>query len=236
MRRSIALRILGDALYSIAEGLRMAASRHPQLDLDSAEFGSGFRIVPDRKGSDVHLDIYLYDTLSGGAGYAELAGAYLDEILHDLLTLLEDCPSGCDHSCQSCLRHFFNQHLKDRLDRSLGAILLRYVMTAEINLESEAGEQVNELQKLKRMLELDGYNCKDNVNINGIMVPLAIEGKEKRVAVGVRPGLIDPEIAPHSLDQLDDYSGVTTKILNSYELQRNLPDQHRAIRELLQVR
>ena len=77
----VVLRALEDALYSIAEGLRLCASRHPQLDLDPSEFGAGFRIVPTQAQDELLLDVYLYDTLAGGAGYAELAGRHLPEIL-----------------------------------------------------------------------------------------------------------------------------------------------------------
>ena len=232
-RRAIVLRTLEDALYSIAEGLRLAASRHPQLDLDPAEFGSGFRIVPNVEGGEVYLDIYLYDTLSGGAGYAELAGAHLKEILHDVLVLLKKCPSQCNRSCQSCLRHFFNQHLRDRLDRSLGAVLLRYAMTGEIDPECSVNEQANELRQLKRLLEIDGFTCVNDIEIGGIKVPLTVEGNGKRVVVGVRPGLIDGDNLPHSLSQLDDQLNISAKVINSYVLQRNLPDVHQSIRELL---
>ncbi len=79
----VVLRALEDGLYSIAEGLRLCASRHPQLDLDPSEFGAGFRIVPAQNEDELLLDVYLYDTLAGGAGYAELAGRHLAEILSD---------------------------------------------------------------------------------------------------------------------------------------------------------
>ena len=231
--RAIALRTLEDALYSIAEGLRLVASRHPQLDLDPAEFGSGFRIVPIAEGGDVHLDIYLYDTLSGGAGYAELAGAHLREILQNVLVLLEGCPSKCDRSCQSCLRHFFNQHLRDRLDRSLGAALLRYAMTGRIEQECSVNEQADELRQLKRLLELDGFKCANGIEIDGIKVPLTVEGSGNRAAVGVRPGIIDADNSSHSLTRLDGRSDVLTTVFNSYVVQRNLPDVHQSIRALL---
>ncbi|WP_117122225.1 DUF1998 domain-containing protein, partial [Klebsiella pneumoniae] len=78
-----------DALYTIAEALRLAASRHKQLDLDPAEFGSGFRILPTIEEDTQALDLFLYDTLSGGAGYAEVAAANLDDILTATLALLE---------------------------------------------------------------------------------------------------------------------------------------------------
>ena len=232
-RSTIALYTLGDALYSIAEGLRLAASRHPQLDLDPAEFGSGFRIVPNVDGDEVHLDIYLYDTLSGGAGYAELAGTHLKEILDDVLVLLENCPSDCERSCQNCLRHYYNQHLQERLDRSLGAELLRYSISGTINVEQNVVEQAAELRQLKRLLELDGFSCVASPKVSGIPVPLIVDGSGKRVAIGVRPGLIDPDHTPHSLSRLDGQPDMSVKILNSYLLHRNLPSAHRSIRPLL---
>ena len=230
---AIALRTLEDALYSIAEGLRLAASRHPQLDLDPAEFGSGFRIVPIAGNLDVYLDIYLYDTLSGGAGYAELGGTYLDEILRDVLVLLEKCPSGCDQSCPSCLRHFFNQHLQDRLDRLLGATLLRYAMTGRIDSECSVEQQADDLRQLRRLLELDGFECANGIEIDGIKIPLLVKRAGKRVAVGARPSLIDPDSSSHSLSRLAHRSDLSAVVFNSYVLRRNLPDLHQSIRARL---
>jgi hypothetical protein len=52
----VVLRALEDALYSISEALRLAASRHAQLDLDPSEFGSGFRVVPAGDRQQLHLE------------------------------------------------------------------------------------------------------------------------------------------------------------------------------------
>ena len=231
-RSAISLNTLEDALYSIAEGLRLAASRHPQLDLDPAEFGSGFRIVPNFEDSEVYLDIYLYDTLSGGAGYADLAGTHLIEILKDVLVLMEECPTDCDRSCQSCLRHFYNQHLQNRLDRSLGASLLRYSLSGEVNVEHSVVNQTAELRQIKRLLEIDGFICSNDIEIGGIKVPLTVEGNGKRLALGVQPGLIDADQTSHSLSRIDGRSDICLRVLNSYVLQRNLPSVHRSIRAI----
>ncbi|PRY04686.1 DEAD/DEAH box helicase [Paraburkholderia sp. BL25I1N1] len=92
------VRTLESAAYSIAEALRLAASRHPQLDLDATEFGAGHRLLPKAgKDGDVVLDVFLYDTLAGGAGYSELAEKYLGEILETTVQLLERCSCG---ACQ----------------------------------------------------------------------------------------------------------------------------------------
>lgn len=42
----VVLRILEDALHSLAEALRLAASRHRQLDLDPAEFALALGLNP----------------------------------------------------------------------------------------------------------------------------------------------------------------------------------------------
>jgi len=228
----VALRIIEDALYSIAEGLRIAASRHPQLDLDPAEFGSGFRIVRDPDGDSVALDIYLFDTLSGGAGYAELAASHLEEVLRDLLQLLEECPSKCDKSCPDCLRHFHNQYLQHRLDRRLGAALLRYSLTGDISIELDVKAQALSLKQLKRLLELDGYDCEGPTRIQGAEVPLVVRDKNSghRLCLGVRPGLIDPEHANHSLDRLKDKADASVEVLNEYRVSRDLPGVHQLLR------
>ena len=229
----VALRILEDSLYSIAEGLRIAASRHPQLDLDPAEFGSGFRIVRDPEGDSVALDIYLFDTLSGGAGYAELAASHLNEVLESLLRLLEECPSKCDKSCPDCLRHFHNQHLQHRLDRNLGAVLLRYVLTGEISYEQDVKAQTLSLKQLRRLLELDGYRCDGPTEVGGTQVPLAVrsENSEQRLLLGLRPSLIDPEHSSHSLDGLRKTEGATVRILDEYRVKRDLPGVHKLLRQ-----
>jgi hypothetical protein len=227
----VVLRTLEDGLYSIAEALRLAASRHPQLDLDPSEFGAGFRIVPSTEGADqLHLDVYLYDTLSGGAGYAELAGRYLDEILDSVLALLENCPAHCDRSCESCLRHYHNQHLRDRLDRFVGAQLLRYARSGEIPAEASAIDQAASLEGLARLLQLDGFACTPLAQFDGHTVPLRVTQGNRAVALGVQSGLLATADG-HSLARLRPSHA--RRILNDYILRRNLPDEHRLVTEAL---
>jgi hypothetical protein len=228
----VVLRALEDALYSISEALRLAASRHPQLDLDPSEFGSGFRIVPSNDPENLHLDVYLYDTLSGGAGYAELAGRHLSEILADVLKLLEHCPSNCDRSCESCLRHYHNQHLKDRLDRFIGAQLLKYALSGEVPLELPAARQASNLEGLARLLQLDGFKCTPLATVHNKTVPLLVEKGSGRAVIGTQSGLLEPDWVGHSISQLISDSRVQGRILNDYILRRNLPDEHQLVRSM----
>ena len=182
----VVLHILEDALHSLAEALRLAASRHRQLDLDPAEFGSGFRIEPALHGDSRILDIFLYDTLSGGAGYAEIAARHMEEILDATLELLDNCT--CETSCTECLNHFHNQHLQHRLDRHLGATLLRYAIRGEIPACSPGTDQLVTLAQLRASLELAGYTCSSGPIPSA---PLLVERHGKTVAVGCYPGLVD---------------------------------------------
>jgi uncharacterized protein DUF1998/helicase-like protein len=227
---SVTLRALEDGLYSIAEALRLAASRHRQLDLDPAEFGAGFRIVPVDGKDELFLDVYLYDTLSGGAGYAELAGEHLKDILKDTLSLLEDCPAACDRSCESCLRHYHNQHLKERLDRRTGAQLLRHALTGSVPEELPIREQASALSPLKRLLELDGFSCQSEALYAGKKVPVLVSKGGKQLALGIRSGLLDPSWNQHSLSSLA--AGKRAVLLNEFILRRNLPDEHQLVRRM----
>jgi hypothetical protein len=228
----VSLRTLEDALYSIAEALRLSASRHPQLDLDPSEFGSGFRIVPVDGQDDLFLDIYLYDTLSGGAGYAELAGRHLREILDSTLALLENCLGRCDRSCESCLQHYHNQHLKERLDRKLGAELLRYALSGEAPAEASIQSQTQALAGLRRLLELDGFTCQEAARVNRVNVPLLVSKGGRQIGVGVQSGLLDENWQGHSLAALTSGERPSGRILNDYVLKRNLPDEHQLVRDM----
>lgn len=215
-----------DALYSIAEALRLAASRHKQLDLDPAEFGSGFRILPTA-GEDAHtLDLFLYDTLSGGAGYAEVAATNLEDILTATLELLEGCE--CDTSCTDCLNHFHNQHIQSRLDRKLGASLLRYVMYGEVPCCSSPGIQVDKLSQLRASLELDGFQSSEGGTQEA---PLIIGLNGRSVALGCYPGLIDRPDFRHAVCNVKNVGEHLA--LNEYLLRSNLPEAHLKVRELL---
>ncbi|BFI59096.1 TPA: DEAD/DEAH box helicase [Yersinia enterocolitica] len=223
---AIVLRMYEDALYSVAEALRLAASRHKQLDLDPAEFGSGFRILPAVGDDAQTLDIFLYDTLSGGAGYAEVAATNLDDILTATLELLEGCE--CDTSCTDCLNHFHNQHIQSRLDRNLGASLLRYALYDEVPCCSSSILQVDKLSQLRASLELDGFNSSAE---GGQDAPLIVGLNGRTIALGCYPGLIDRPDFKHNVcnaKNVDEHLA-----LNEYLLRSNLPEAHQTVRKLL---
>ncbi len=115
------------ALRTISEALTVAACR--LLELDPNELQAEYRpALTDLGRAGLEAEIYLYDTLPGGAGFARRVGELGLAVFEEALHILEACPEGCDRSCYRCLRSYKNKFEHDLLDRHLGASLLRYLI------------------------------------------------------------------------------------------------------------
>lgn len=221
---------LEDALQSFAEGLALAASR--RLDIDAAEFGSGHRLWHPADDGRVRFDVYLFDILSGGGGYAEQAGMELEGVFAEMESRLGGCK--CRSSCQDCLRHYGNRMHHERLDRFLALDLLRYVRTGYLPVTTDLDRQVDVLGSLRQMLELDGQTATLNAKVDGQLVPLLVEGNGRSVAVGCYPGLLNDsaESFSHPLDVLGN-PDLSVRLFSEFQVTRNLPAVYIAVREAL---
>ena len=115
------------ALRTISEALAIAACR--LLELDPNELQAEYRPALTEDGRQgLEAEIYLYDTLSGGAGFARRVDELGLEVFKEALHILEGCPESCDRSCYRCLRNYKNKFEHDLLDRHLAASLLRYLI------------------------------------------------------------------------------------------------------------
>src|SRR5213078_707862 len=102
------------------------------LELEPGEIQAEYRpALTDLGKRGLEAEIYLYDTLPGGAGFSRRVAELGISIFERALQLLEGCPEGCDRSCYRCLRSFRNRFEHDLLDRYLGASLLRYLVLRE---------------------------------------------------------------------------------------------------------
>jgi len=118
------------ALRSGAEALAKAAC--DLLEIEPGELMAEYRPALTPAGtSGLEAEIFLYDTLPGGAGFAsQLAGRGL-ELSQRALHLMKTCPENCDSSCYRCLRSFKNKFEHSQLDRHVGAELLEYLINGE---------------------------------------------------------------------------------------------------------
>ncbi len=140
---------INSASMTLAEGIVLAAGR--LLDIEFNEIRSGFRL----RHSDncVHVDIFLFDSLSSGAGYSSELANKSKELLEYTLELLKSC--DCDESCHKCLNHFWNQRIQNKLDRKLAIELLEWGQFNTIARKYDIEEQEKLFEPLKHLLELD---------------------------------------------------------------------------------
>ncbi len=114
------------AWISLGTAVLRAAATH--LQIDASELAVGVR---PWRGSDGRLlgEVFLYDTLPNGAGYAEEVVAEVDAILKRARALAADCPDRCEAACYRCLLDYGNQRSHALLDRHLAREVLDFVLT-----------------------------------------------------------------------------------------------------------
>jgi ATP-dependent helicase YprA (DUF1998 family) len=119
------------ALRTISEALSNAACNI--LELEPTEIQAEFRpALTDRGNRGYEAEVYLYDTLSGGAGFVRQALRFKDQLLQEAFKILESCPEKCDASCYRCLRSYKNKFEHNLLDRHIAKSLLQYLLTGTI--------------------------------------------------------------------------------------------------------
>ena len=139
------------AMRTICEALAKAACR--LLEIEPGELLAEYRPALNKSGAAGALvEVFLYDTLAGGAGFSPQLASRGEELFKAALSVLEGCPEQCDASCYRCLRSFRNKLDHALLDRFVGAQLVRHVLTGEITLLN-ASRAVKSLSILANDLE-----------------------------------------------------------------------------------
>ena len=168
---------LNRAGQSLAEGLRLAACQ--ELDIEFTELVTGFRVRQNRNGDFV--DIYLYDSLSSGAGYAVSIESSIRQLLTKTRELLESCT--CDSACHRCLKHYRNQYIHSVLDRKAALDLLNWGETGARVSAIPYEKQQYLLKSLEQILQISGIHI--DVNHESVWA----EGRYSKKKVVVYPAM-----------------------------------------------
>ena len=140
------------AAQTFAEALRITVSE--ALDIEYTEMVSGYRVRRNEAG--VYVDVYLYDSLSSGAGYAISIADDLPNILKQMNLLLSQC--SCDNACHNCLKHYRNQHIHSILDRQAAQDLWYWAVEGKIMEDVDFEEQKHLINKISYILKHDGFD------------------------------------------------------------------------------
>lgn len=167
------------AVSTLSEALVLAASK--VLDVEFSDLKSGFRLRYEEK--IIYVDIYLYDSLSSGAGYANHVADLIDKVMDEIEIRLNEC--NCESSCPNCLEHFWNQSIKSNLDRKAGLQLLNWVRKG--NLETYIGDE--ERDKYIDILKEIVYLQNNSYNIIKDKNSYWLENNKKRKRIEIYPAM-----------------------------------------------
>lgn len=138
------------AAQSLAEAFRLAASK--ELDVEFTELVTGYRIRTNNAGA--FADVYLYDSLSSGAGYAVSVADNIEMLLTQIRELLVSC--DCGNACHKCLKHYRNQYVHGLLDRFAALELLDWGVNGKLADSLTVEEQKALLFPLESILRVSG--------------------------------------------------------------------------------
>lgn len=233
------------ALRTVSEALARAACE--MLDIEPGEIMAEYRpaLTPDSAGRDgLEAEIFLYDTLPGGAGFSALIARSAKALFTSALDILKGCPEGCDSSCYRCLRSFKNKTEHGLLDRHVGAELVEHLLTGNnpefdtVRVASATQLLINDLQRQAN----DGEQFQDDHAITfgsrkNVVVPIYASTAAGRVVAVL---LALPLANEHPYDQglaeaLQDVHGVECVVVNELLIRGNLPAATRMVQERLRA-
>ena len=228
----VALRTVSEAMAKAACGI---------LEVEPGEMMAEYRpaLTPAGK-AGLEAEIFLYDTLPGGAGFArQLAGRGL-ELFQRALTVMKTCNENCDSSCYRCLRSFKNKFEHGQLDRHVGAELVEFLLTD--NMQPFSPQRVAASTRILLLdLERNADNgvtyTKDAVvtvqDMGKVTVPILATRSDGAKCVIAIAG---PLTADHPADPLiaelrEKWDGGSVFPVNELLVRGNLPAATRAVEE-----
>ncbi len=222
------------ALRTLAEALASASC--DVLGLEPGEVQADYRAALTNAGQNGYeAEVYLYDTLAGGAGFARLAGERASEVLQRALETLDGC--DCDVSCYKCLRSFKNKFEHDRLDRHVGADLLRYLLH-DTRPVVDAGREARAISALAEDLRRQGgagLTVERGVTIEvptvGVVtIPILVSSASgQRRAICITHPLTATTPSDAGLEALGEFTAMTLDSVHEIKTRRSLPSVTRSV-------
>jgi len=183
------------ASLTVSEVFTLAAAR--VLDIEFNEIKSGYRIRSSEKYTFV--DIYIFDSLSSGAGYSSQISYLTNRLIDEAIDLLSDC--NCQSSCHECLNHFWNQRVQDKLDREIALQFLEYGIHDKIKVEYTTNEQKEIFKPLEELLRVE-----NDYEIGIDEDKIYVSNKKRKIRVYIYPNMWNENInnIPTSVTAVSD--------------------------------
>lgn len=219
------------ALRTVAEGLTKAACG--KLELEASELQAEYRPALTEAGRvGMEAEIYIYDTLPGGAGFAKRVGALGLSVFQDALNILEQCADNCDRSCYRCLRSYKNKFEHELLDRHVGASLLRFLLTGIVpslsqdRIDRSTDLLFNDLQRnAEQGLTIEKDKRVAIPGLGDIQAPILLtDDKGPRAVIGLHGPLTPDTPSTSELVDMKELSiAIPLILIDELVVRRNLP-------------
>lgn len=188
---------------SLSEALIIGATR--TLKIDPKELSGNYRVLgptakDTNKGITGYVEFFLYDTTSGGAGFAGSVYERFEEVLETTKTLVSECK--CEQSCPSCLRTYTNRIWHEILDRNLALDLLNYLSSGALPFPSKVLTKIF-LDRLDKTLKL--MNEKLQINRQNGSSDLDVKLNNKFVKVFLKSCMTQTPITTNNVVYASDF-------------------------------
>lgn len=201
--------------YSFGTLMAEAAARHLQIDPDEVKIG--VRPTRDSFGR-VQGEVFIYDNVPGGAGYARA----IQENLRDIIELAQDmgrsCPNpDCSGACYHCLLGYRNQQIHNLLDRSLAITVMDFIL-------EDRRPSMSRQDAVRLASGIEAYVLPTWALVDASQCPQQFGAAFRRgdaSTIGIRP--IHPFSArptPSELTGLQDATGISPRVYTSFDLMR----------------
>ncbi len=189
----------------------MGAGEALGIEDDELEGGFRTRSAAHIDDSDAHgvLELFLFDTTPGGAGFSSKVWEEFENVLDEARTTLANCE--CESACHDCLRRYQNRHMHNLLNRHQGLALLDYAENGTIPTltETKISALITRLEQ-SLVLQNSDIELRQQRDIDKFQVRM--DGAT--LNFGVRSCLRDRRLEETGLDQ--DFS--------DHELTHQLPE------------
>lgn len=138
------------AAQTLSEAMVLAAGQLLDVDFNDLKGGYRLRYSPDK----VCVDIFLFDSLSSGAGYSSMLAGRITDLMEETYKVLE-CKNHCTTACHDCLKHYWNQRVQNLLDRHLAKQLLDWSKNKKKANTISYERQVTLIKGIKEMACLE---------------------------------------------------------------------------------
>ncbi len=200
--------------YSFGTLVAIAAAR--VLQIDPSEIKVGVRPL-NRGNHKIHGEIFLYDDVPGGAGYARSILANLNEILQLAHRIASECLNpDCTGACYQCLLDYKNQSFHHILSRDLALGLLNYVLEGTIPqiTEEEIKMSINGLSDYTKA----DFEQLGPQNIGGIHANITLRDTDGNNFALVIVHPLRARLSDAEIKRIHNQSGFTMKIFTSFDL------------------